>query len=220
MRLSNSFEIARDVEEVFDAFLDIERVATCMPGARLTKMVDDSTFEGEVKVKVGPLGVAYAGSATLQEIDREAKTMQLRARGRERSGAGNADALVKASLHAVDGGTRVDIDTDLSIRGKVAQFGRGAIGEVSGRLMQQFAGNVEEMLSGASGTPESPDEPERASELTSARAQADTDGTADSINAVSLLMPMLRRVFAALAPAALAAVAAFVGARLGSRRTR
>jgi len=195
-----------------------------MPGARLTRMVDDSTFEGEVKVKVGPLAVAYAGSATLQEIDREARTMQLRARGRERSGAGNADALVKARLTEANGGTRVDIDTDLSIRGKVAQFGRGAIGEVSGKLMQQFAGNVEAMLAQGGEPAAAADRREPGTQPAAGAKAPSSEHTAgeqtDSIDAMTLLLPMLRRALGAVAPALAAGVAAFVGARLGSRRRR
>jgi len=82
MKLSNTFQIDRPIDEVFDVFLDIERVATCMPGSRLTGMVDDSTFEGEVKIKVGPLAVAYAGQATFVDVDKNAQATRMRSSAR------------------------------------------------------------------------------------------------------------------------------------------
>lgn len=148
MKLSNSFSIARPPGEVYDAFLDIERVATCMPGSRMLGQPEPGTYEGEVRVKVGPLGVAYTGQFTVLDADKDALRLTMRAKGREQRGAGNADAHIVAQLSEQDGGTAVQIDTDLSIRGKVAQFGRGVIGEVTDGIMQTFASNVEAMLTG------------------------------------------------------------------------
>jgi carbon monoxide dehydrogenase subunit G len=147
MKLTNEVHISRDPGEVFDALLDVERVATCMPGSRLTGRDGDS-YAGEVKVKIGPLGVAYTGTVRFLSVDKAARTAVLKASGREQHGQGNADAHVTARVLPDGDGSKVAIETDLMIRGKVAQFGRGVIGEVSQRLIGQFAGNMEELLTG------------------------------------------------------------------------
>jgi carbon monoxide dehydrogenase subunit G len=146
VKLTNEVHIERDPAEVFATLLDVERVATCMPGSRLLGKADDDTYEGEVKVKIGPLGVAYTGTVRFLEVDREARTAVLKASGREQHGQGNADAHVTARVVPDGTGAKVAIETDLMIRGKVAQFGRGVIGEVSQKLIGQFAGNVEQLL--------------------------------------------------------------------------
>lgn len=143
MKLTNEVHIAQDPATVFATLLDVERVAGCMPGSRLTGRVDDQTYSGEVKVKVGPLGVAYTGTVKFLSVDAESRTAVLKASGREQHGQGNADAHVTARVLPDGSGSKVAIETDLMIRGKVAQFGRGVIGEVSQRLIDQFAANVE-----------------------------------------------------------------------------
>jgi carbon monoxide dehydrogenase subunit G len=173
VKLTNEVHIERDPAEVFAALLDVERVATCMPGSRLLGKVDDNTYEGEVKVKIGPLGVAYTGTVRFLEVDREARTAVLKASGREQHGQGNADAHVTARVVPDGTGSKVTIETDLMIRGKVAQFGRGVIGEVSQKLIGQFAGNMEQLLTGNGTTAATPSptltrpdpEPVRESEL-------------------------------------------------------
>lgn len=154
MKLTNEMQIARPAQEVFDTLLDVEKVAVCMPGSRLLGRVDDDTYEGEVSVKVGPLGASYTGTVRFLEVDREARTATLKASGREMRGQGNADAHVVARVEQDGDGAKVVIETDLMIRGKVAQFGRGVIGDVSGRLMAQFAGNVEQLLNRQDGEPD------------------------------------------------------------------
>jgi len=226
VKLSNTFEIDRPVGDVFDIFLDIERVAACMPGSRLTGRVDDQTYEGEVKIKVGPLTVAYAGQATFVEIDKGGRQLTLRARARETRGAGNADALIVARLEEHGSGTRVVIDTDLSIRGKVAQFGRGAIGEVAGRLMQQFAQNVEVMLSGDGGVAAAAPaaglaRPAR-SEIRDASPAEDTDKDRAPLDGWALIVvPLARKALPTAIGVVLSGVASYVGARIAiGRATR
>jgi len=222
MKLSNTFQIDRPIDEVFDVFLDIERVATCMPGSRLTGMVDDSTFEGEVTIKVGPLAVAYAGQATFVDVDKNARRLTLRAKGREKRGAGNADALIGAQLRAHGSGTEVVIDTDLSIRGKVAQFGRGAIGEVAGGLMQQFAHNVETLLAGGAG----PTVAAGAPELSAAQAPAAQSPVAESTDSAALdgwaliVLPLARKALPTVATVLASGVASYLGARVAVGRSR
>ncbi len=218
MKLSNTFDIDRPAADVFDIFLDIERVATCMPGSRLTGQVDEDTYEGEVKIKVGPMTVAYAGQATFVDIDKDARQLTLRAKGRETRGAGGADAMIVAQLHERGGGTRVVIDTDLSIRGKVAQFGRGAIGEVAGGLMQQFAHNVEALLSGQASTAP-PADGAASPQHTLAAAPAATVDSGDAALDVwgLVVLPLVRKALPSVANVLASGVAAYLGARLALR---
>lgn len=224
MRLTNSFRIERPAAEVFDAFLDIERVATCIPGSKVLGRPAEDTYDGEVKVKVGPLAVAYAGQLRVLEADRDQRRLTMRAKGREKRGAGNADAHVVAQLSEVDAGTVVDIDTDLDVRGKVAQFGRGVISDVSAQIMQTFATNVESMLTQGGGLAAGAAEPSAATppptdELSSARRDA-ADAATDvpGLDAWGLLVrPLLRRHGASIGTVACSAVAAYLGARVGAR---
>lgn len=116
-----------------------------MPGAQLTG-VDGDTYNGVVKVKVGPMTVQYKGVVSFEEKDDEARTAVLHARGRDTRGQGNADARVTARLVPDGDGTRVTVDTHLTITGRIAQFGRGVIEEVSGKLLAQFVDNLEGQL--------------------------------------------------------------------------
>lgn len=221
MKLSNSFTIARPPAEVFDAFLDIERVATCMPGSRLVGRPAKDTYEGEVKVKVGPLGVAYTGELQLLEVDHDELRITMRAKGREQRGAGNADAYVIAQLSGQSGGTLVDIGTELNVRGKVAQFGRGVIGEVTDGIMQTFARNVEQLLTQDPSSPSAPtpDAPSQAAAEPAAGAP-DPSGVEGLDIWNVIIRPMLQRHASEIATTALSGLAAYVGARAGSRRGR
>lgn len=219
MKLANSFRIARPPAEVFDAFLDIERIATCMPGSRLLGQPAKDTYEGEVKVKVGPLGVAYSGQLILLSAERDALTLTMRAKGREQHGAGNADAHVVAQLSEDNGETLVEIVTDLSIRGKVAQFGRGVIGEVTDGIIAKFAKNVEEMLTtGGSGEPLA-DTSVPGGNATAGAPFAGTEAVGgESLDAWGLIvLPMLKRHAGTVVPAVLAGITAYLGARAGAR---
>lgn len=214
MKLTNSFRIDRPAGEVFEAFLDVERVATCMPGARLTGQPADDTYEGEVAVKVGPLGVAYAGQLTVLEVDSGERRLTMRAKGREKRGAGNADAYVVAHVRDDGGGTLVEIDTELNIRGKVAQFGRGVIGEVTDGVMQTFAANVADLLAG-----KREPAPDASSPAASPTAAEPAEAPDQSLDAWGLVVrPILQRHAGQIATVAFAGVAAYVGARMGARR--
>jgi carbon monoxide dehydrogenase subunit G len=182
------------------------------------------TYEGEVKVKVGPLGVAYTGEFTVLDADKDALKLTMRGKGREQRGAGNADAHIVAQLSDQNGGTLVQIDTDLSIRGKVAQFGRGVIGEVTDGIMQTFARNVETMLTeGGASAPSAPaavaststDAPTSEPAAGFSGAEGEDDNTLDAWGLV--VRPLLTRHTASLVTIALSAVGAYIGARLGAR---
>lgn len=141
MKLENQFSIAVPVEEAWQVLLDIERVAPCVPGATLTSNEGDQ-FKGKVKVKLGPIALSYAGVIKFRSRDEEAKVAVLEGSGREARGNGTANAVVTCRL--VDAGERTDVfvETELDITGKPAQFGRGAMAEVAGKLIGQFSENL------------------------------------------------------------------------------
>ncbi len=149
MQLENSFTVPAPPDVAWDVLLDIERVAPCMPGATLTSH-DGDDFAGTVKVKVGPIQVTYRGTATFAERDDAAHRIVIDAKGRETRGSGTANAKISCKLVPDGEGTRVDVATDLSVTGKPAQFGRGVMGEVAGKVIAQFAAALaEEIGSGA-----------------------------------------------------------------------
>jgi carbon monoxide dehydrogenase subunit G len=154
MKLENALAIPGAPDEVFNLLLDLERIASCMPGCTLTGH-DDDAYQGQVKVKVGPLSMTYSGNLRFLEVDREARSATMKATGKEMKGQGSADALIKATVGEHEGGSELTIETDLQIRGRAAQFGRSAIGDVSQKIMQTFATNVGGLLQ-ASPTPSSP----------------------------------------------------------------
>jgi carbon monoxide dehydrogenase subunit G len=202
MKLTNEVHIAQDPAAVFATLLDVERVAGCMPGSKLTGRVDDSTYSGEVKVKVGPLGVSYTGTVKFLSVDSSARVAVLKASGREQHGQGNADAHVTARVLPDGAGSRVAIETDLMIRGKVAQFGRGVIGEVSQRLIDQFAQNVEKSFTTNGSAP--------AAAATAPAAEA------PALDGLSLVLgPLLKRAAPVAAGVAIGLLAGF-----GLRRKR
>lgn len=141
MRLENEFVVPRPVDQAWAVLTDVERIAPCMPGARLTEVVDDD-YHGTVRVKVGPVVAQYAGVARFKERDDAAHHAVLEAKGKEKAGRGLASALVTADLIDEGGSTRVKVNTDLTISGPLAQFGRGAIVEISGRLLTEFVANL------------------------------------------------------------------------------
>src|SRR5579862_8393578 len=164
MELTNEFRVAVPLEEAWAVLTDVERIAPCLPGAQLQEVESDQ-YRGIVKVKVGPITAQYKGAATFLEQDVAAHRVVLRAEGRDTRGQGNANATVTATLGADgDDATVVKVVTDLTITGKVAQFGRGVLAEVSGKLMGQFVDNLHrDVLSGgnagAAGTASAPDTP-------------------------------------------------------------
>jgi carbon monoxide dehydrogenase subunit G len=142
MQIEDSFRVDVPVDEAWRVLMDIERIAPCMPGAQLQEVEGDE-YRGVVKVKVGPITAQYKGSAKLETVDDRTYTAVIVASGRDTRGQGNASATIKLGLVAEGDGTRVEVDTDLSITGKVAQFGRGVIGDVSAKLLAQFVENLE-----------------------------------------------------------------------------
>lgn len=138
MELVNDFTVAVPIDEAWKVLTDVERIAPCLPGAQLQE-VDGDTYRGVVKVKVGPILAQFKGEAEFVERDETAHRAVLKAKGRDTGGKGNAEALITAQLvEKGEGSTLVTVTTDLTITGRIAQFGRGALAEVSAKLLKQF----------------------------------------------------------------------------------
>jgi uncharacterized protein len=138
VKLEHSFSVPADLDTVWAAVLDPERVAPCMPGASLSE-VDGDSFKGTVKVKVGPISLQYKGSGEFVEKDEAARKLVIKAAGKDTRGNGTASATVTVTLRAEGTSTTGAVETDLSITGKPAQFGRGLISEVGGKILDSFA---------------------------------------------------------------------------------
>lgn len=152
MKLEHSFEIAADLDTVWAALTDVERVAPCLPGATLAPGGEDGTYEGTFSVKLGPATAAYQGSLEMAEVDETARTTTMRASGRDRRGQGSASATIVSSLARDGEATRVEVITDFTITGRLARFGRGGmIQDVSDRLLGEFASCLQERLAATPG---------------------------------------------------------------------
>ena len=154
MELEHSFTVPVPVDRAWDVLLDVERVAPCMPGASLDSVAGDE-IKGRIKVKVGPISMTYAGTARFTERDAATGVMKLEAAGKETRGAGTASATVRSELHGEGDETHVVVNTSLNVTGRPAQFGRGVMADVGGKLIGIFAANLADMLraDNAAGSP-------------------------------------------------------------------
>lgn len=149
MDLRHDFTVPLDVPTAWEAFNDLERIAPCFPGAAITS-VDGDDFTGTAKVKLGPISLQYSGTGTFRERDEAGRRAVIDASGKDKRGNGTASATITAHLEEVSDGTRVVVETDLKITGRPAQFGRGVIADVGGKILDQFA----ECLAATLGQPE------------------------------------------------------------------
>jgi uncharacterized protein len=147
VELTHRFTVPGTVEETWEHFGDIADLTQCFPGAQVTSVEGDS-FEGTVKVKLGPIALVYAGSGAFTSKDPAAHSFVVEAKGRDKRGNGTAGATVTVAMSAGSDGTDVQVDTDLSITGKPAQFGRGVLQEVSDKLLAQFVACLEQRSAG------------------------------------------------------------------------
>lgn len=211
MQLHNTFTVPATPDETFEALLDLGRVAPCMPGAQLTGQ-DGDTYHGRLKLRIGPITAAYEGVVRVEHADPAAHRAELRASGSEIGGQGGASAHVVATVEP-DGevSSRVEVVTDLDIRGKAAQFGRGAMGEVTQRVLDQFARNLEATFHTA------PSAPSTASSTASAPAATAPAGPAPDgdLDVLGVMVGPLARQAAPLAGAFL--VGLLLGRMLGRR---
>lgn len=216
MILDNHLDLPADADAVFALINDVERVAGCLPGAVLDGQ-EDEHYLGRVKFKVGPISAAYSGRIRFTEVAPGERRLRLSARGADSHGNGDAEADVILTVAPTADGSALDLHTDLVVRGKIAQFGKGAITTVSNKLLDQFARNLAAQLAepGDSFGPSlSPDE-RTAPSTRPAPSPAPSDDTLDGL---AMLLPEHTGRYAAAAGAL--AVAFFQGWLLGRVRTQ
>ena len=177
MDLNHAFTVEVPVEDAWRILTNVERIAPCLPGAQLQEIEGD-TYRGAVKVKVGPIQAQFKGQASFVEFDEVAHKVVLKGEGRDIGGKGNASALITAELTALtETTTSVTVNTDLSVTGKVAQFGRGAMADISDKLLAQFVVNLNEMIAATDAVP--------ATEAAPAPAETPTASPAESAPAAA-----------------------------------
>ena len=143
MKLTNEFTVGADVDTVWRTLLDMEGVAGCLPGASIEATDEEAHYSGSMRVRIGPMTVAYQGTATLTEVDEAARRAVISIRAREAKGHGTALATITNVVEQIDGGTQVRAETDLRITGPQARFGRGVMEDVAGRMLGEFAACLE-----------------------------------------------------------------------------
>jgi carbon monoxide dehydrogenase subunit G len=218
--LDNSFTVPVPPEKAWDVLLDVERIAPCMPGASVLSISDDGNeIEGQVKVKLGPLSLTYKGTAKFTDKDEANRTLAIEASGKETRGAGTASAHVQAVLKPDEAGTLVSIHTSLNVTGRPAQFGRSLLPEVSGKLIAQFASNLEALIASDNAPPaEETATPESDGTAVDSSGEAATTAVKpapapaikqeESLNAFKfVVVPILKRVIPVAAIGAAIAVA-------------
>jgi carbon monoxide dehydrogenase subunit G len=139
VKLENSFEVPASPEQAWALLIDVPRIIPCMPGATLDETVDEANWKATMAVRLGPISLSFKTDVKREEADEASRRAKLSAKAREARGRGNASATIESSLTPQNGGTRVDIVTDLQLTGAVAQYGRGLVGDVSSQLVTQFA---------------------------------------------------------------------------------
>jgi uncharacterized protein len=159
MKLDQSFEVKAPLPAVWEALIDVERVAPCLPGAEITERSDDGEFKGTFSVKLGPTTAAYRGTLKMESVDEASHTAVMRANGSDKRGQGGAKAQITSVVSEADGGggTKVDVSTDFTITGRLARFGRGGmIQDVSNRLLREFASCLQQNLESSQAASETP----------------------------------------------------------------
>jgi len=215
--LENQMSVPADPDAVFALINDVERVAVCLPGATLDGQ-DDGAYLGRVKVKVGPITAAYAGRVRFTEVVPEQRLLRLSARGSDSHGNGDAEAEVTLTVRESPEGATVDLHTDLSIRGKLAQFGKSAIGAVSARLLDQFARNLAAQLAGGPAAPAASPASPASGPAPAAAAVGPDAGRAESLDGLAMLLPAGAKRYVPVVAAA--ALGLFQGWLLGRIRTQ
>jgi carbon monoxide dehydrogenase subunit G len=213
MHLEHEFVVPVPVQQAWQVLLDIERIAPCLPGATVDS-VDGDTFAGRVKVKVGPITVTYQGNAEFVQRDESAHRVTIKAGGREARGAGTAAATVEAALHDEGERTRVRVDTELTVTGRPAQFGRGVMVDVSNKLLGTFADCLERTLAADEPAPAAAPESPAAPRVTDTEPQRPTPEAIDLLETAGA--PVLKRVLPAVAAVALLVLLWRLARRIGS----
>jgi uncharacterized protein len=151
MKIESSFEVPAPPEQAWALLMDVPRVIPCMPGAQLDEAVDESSWKATMAVKLGPVSMSFKTDVRREETDEESRRAKLSAKAREVRGRGNASATIESSLTPQNGGTRVDVVTELALQGAMAQFGRGIVQDVASQLVGRFAECLRDQLVAAPG---------------------------------------------------------------------
>jgi uncharacterized protein len=147
VKLEQSFEVRAPVERVWETLIDVERVAPCLPGAEITEAGDDGTYRGTFSVRLGPTTAAYRGELNLEEQDEAARRVVMRASGQDKRGQGSVKATIVSTMHEAGDVTRVEVETDFTITGRLARFGRGGMmQDISNRLLREFADCLQQKI--------------------------------------------------------------------------
>jgi carbon monoxide dehydrogenase subunit G len=150
MQITTRFEVSAPIDKAWAYLLDVRKVANCVPGASLTQVIDDHTYEGKIEIKLGPIAVGYKGRVSLENIDEASHRLQIKAQGVENRGRGGATSTTTAQLTPNGQATSVVMNTELAVSGVVAQFGRsGIMQEVAQRLTQRFGSCIDQELKAA-----------------------------------------------------------------------
>lgn len=158
MKLEQTFKVEAPIDKVWEALIDVERVAPCLPGAEITESDESGTYKGNFTVKLGPTTAAYRGELRMESVDREARTVTMKASGQDKRGQGGAKATIVSVMREEAGATAVDTTTDFTITGRLARFGRGGmIKDISNTLLKDFsaclAENIEAPAAAAASAP-------------------------------------------------------------------
>jgi uncharacterized protein len=230
IEFDHSFTVPVPPEQAWDVLLDVQTIAPCMPGASVDE-VDGDVVNGRMRIKVGPVSLTYRGTAKFTERNPETRTLALEASGKETRGAGTASADVLATLVPDPAGTLVNIHTSMNVTGRPAQFGRGVMVEVGGKLVDQFAVNLAKLLAGepaagaspAAGTSAPVADTANAAPtpaMTAVPAAAAESGQEDSLNLIKLVGPaVLKRALPIIAAAGVAVVGTLIWRRRGRKTT-
>ena len=173
MKIDYEFTVGVPVDQAWSRMLDLEMIAPCLPGAAIQEEVDDGEYEGTMKVEIGPITVSYKGTVKFEETDESAHRAVLRAIGREARGQGTASATIVSTLREEDDGTRVNVETNMMLTGRVAQFGRGLTQDAAKRMLDDFAVCLEREISGGDAA-----EPTPEIRIATGATTADAGGTA------------------------------------------
>ena len=196
MIITSDFEVAQPVDKVWKFFDDIPQVASCLPGAELTKDLGDDKYEGQVAIRMGPVRLQFTGTADVTERDEAAKRITVHAAGADVKGRGQAAMVVGATLTPKGRGTKVAVTQDLQLSGAAAQYGRGMISDVSAILIRDFAASMQDRI-------ERLDRGESAEQIAAAGAGSSVSGLTIALRATRMaLTRVFRRFFLPYQPAA------------------
>jgi len=189
MKLEHSFQVNARLETVWKRLIDVEQVAPCLPGAEITEAGDDGSYRGTFSVRLGPTTAAYRGELAMDEVDEAAHRVVMRASGQDKRGQGSAKASIVSRLSEAEGVTTVDVETDFTITGRLARFGRGGmIQDVSNRLLRDFSDCLQKSIEAP---PAATAEASAPAEGASAPGAAEPQPAAKPIGGFSLMMRAL-----------------------------